>query len=168
VPTRSLSNNAKIAIGLLDEGMHRWHMANVDNPEALSKGPSALDILAHAPSNKEAYGLQSAYKGQKDYKFWSGIYHKLSDGEKKSHGELFGALTKKDSDALNYDIGNYYKNDQGEYHLAPIEDIKSSKATLESFVADQLAKAGHKADKNTIWHFGRDGSPGPQGPSGRF
>ena len=90
------SNNVRIALSILEDGVYQWHQKHANNPEKLARGPSIMECLALAKHDRAHLGMHSEFGGQQSYKYFSGLYHDLPENEQLRLAPTFGALLMTD------------------------------------------------------------------------
>lgn len=113
-------SNVKIGNAIIEDGHYNYALRHKDNPDAF-KNASALDILAHSSFDKASTGRLSEFGNQIKNKFWSGIYYKLSDADKKKYAKLFASASMAKPEGVKEDLGVYHLDDvTGQHRLLPV------------------------------------------------
>lgn len=115
------SNNVKIALSVLEDGIHQWHLKYQDDPERLRRGPNVVELLALAKPNRGHLQMYSEFGGQLPSKFFRGVYHQMSKAEQLKHAPIMKRLflnqAKYDNLTSREDIRQeLLKSNPGLYH----------------------------------------------------
>lgn len=92
------SNNVRIALSLIEDGLFQFHRKYANDPERLAKGPSLMETLALARHDRGHLGIYSEFGHQQPYKYFSGLYHMLPKAEQLKHAKKFATLLFNESE----------------------------------------------------------------------
>lgn len=95
------SNNVRIALSILEDGVYQWHQKHANDPEKLKRGPSIMECLALAKHDRAHLGMHSEFGGQQSYKYLSGLYHALPSNDQLRLAPTFGALLMTEKQRSN-------------------------------------------------------------------
>lgn len=152
------SSNARVALSILEDGLHQWHQNNRNNPEALAKQPSIIEIMSAAKHDRGHLGIGSEYGNQHPKKYFSGLYHSLSKKDQLKHADKFGYVLlnrsqddlppeQKMREMLKRNLAAYHRDDDGEY-LVPMKpaskNASKGRAEMVKFILSASRLDGSK------------------------
>lgn len=92
-------SNWKFAMGVLEDGLHQWHKKNAGNPEAIARGPSVMDLFAHAQEDRGHLEHYSKFGEQSPKKFIKGAWLTMSPEDQAKHYDFTHAMLVPAKDA---------------------------------------------------------------------
>lgn len=142
-------SNWKFAMGVVEDGLHQWTKKHANNPEALARGPSVMDLFAHAQEDRGHLEHYSKFGEQSPAKFVKGAWLTMPPEEQEKHYDFARSvlvpnahahtvnspedLTKfiqygvqdeeegGDQEESEAEVPTWRKDNNGEYKLLPIK-----------------------------------------------
>ena len=156
------SSNARVALSILEDGLHQWHQNNRDKPDVLANPPSIIEIMAAAKHDRGHLGIGSEFGNQHPKKYFSGLYHSMSKRDQLKLANKFGLVllnrsqddlppAQKMAEMLKKNIAAYHRNDDGDNFLVPMKPTKKNagrgrKAMVDFILSASKLGKGHASD----------------------
>jgi hypothetical protein len=146
------SSNARVALSILEDGLHQWHQNNRDKPDVLANPPSIIEIMAAAKHDRGHLGIGSEFGNQHPKKYFSGLYHSMSKRDQLKLANKFGLVllnrsqddlppAQKMAEMLKKNIAAYHRNDDGDNFLVPMKPTKKDAGRGRKAMVDFILSA---------------------------